>query len=290
VTRKGRDEVKPKSEMHEMLMRPSRLNSHMTASTSGQPSKLPRHVGIIMDGNSRFVTHREGGKSTCSIADDAGRFAGHVVGYRALKELVKSCVERRIEALTVFALSAENWGRSSEEVSFLLRLFESAIKQEREELVSSNVRVKFIGNRSRTTRLPKSLLREIDNAEASTLANKNNGMQLTIAIDYSARQDIVNATRLLAARVRDQEMDPQEIDEASIVSHLSTSHLPPLDLIIRTSGEQRLSNFLLWEAAYAELVFVEEFWPSFTDKHLDQVLLEYSRRKRKFGLRPAGQN
>lgn len=234
-------------------------------------------MGLIMDGNLRFQSQDRGN----GIMNDAGRFTGHLAGYKALKRVVKGCVERRIEALTVYAMSSENWVRSSEEVSFLLNLFETAIKQEHDEMVLNDVRVKFIGSR---LRIPSTLIREIKKIESATQENK--GMHLTISIDYSARNDIANAARLLALMVKDGQIEAEEINEAMLADQLSTSHLPPLDLIIRTSGEQRLSNFMLWEAAYAELVWVEDHWPAFSDKHLDRVLEEFATRSRKFGLRP----
>ena len=262
-------------------MNPSRLTTPHTGHSLHAMAKSqmcqPRHIGIVMDGNSRYAE-----KKSDQISSTSGRFAGHVEGVKALKRVLNACQIRGIEALSVFAFSTENWGRSTEEVEFLLNLFENSLRKESDELVSRDVRVKFIGERSR---IPSTLLREIERVEDLTVVNQ--GMHLCVSMDYSGRSDIVNAAKTLAALVKEKKIDLGSIDEASFAATLSTSHLPPLDLIVRTSGEQRLSNFMLWEAAYAELVFVDQFWPAFTEHHLNEALAEFARRKRRFGTRPS---
>lgn len=265
------------------------------------PISVPSHIGIIMDGNQRYSElHGKMGFPPGT----SGRFGGHAEGVKALKRALHGngltditntrglqltcrfagCMAKRVEVLSVYAFSTENWGRSSEEVDFLLRLFESSLIQESDELIAQDVRVSFIGG-IHHSRIPKTLLKEMSRIER--LTRDNRGLHLCVFIDYSSQADIANAVRSIAKMVKEGTIDPDHIDESLVAKHLSTSHLPPLDLIIRTSGEQRLSNFLLYEAAYAELIFMDQLWPEFTAEHLDQALSEYSRRKRTFVTRPA---
>ncbi|GLQ07200.1 isoprenyl transferase [Sneathiella chinensis] len=228
---------------------------------------IPSHVAIIMDGNGRWAT----GKSLT-------RLKGHEQGAKAVREAVKGCRELGIPFLTLFAFSSENWKRPKEEVNHLMGLFRYFIQKELTELKEAGVKVKFIGN---INRLPKDIQKLVDHAKAETAGNKD--MVLTVALSYGGQQEIVHAAKALAEKVKAGTLAPEEIDEALFADHLDTADIPDPDLVIRTSGEKRLSNFLLWQCAYSELVFLDVLWPDFKRLHLEQAIEEYLKRCRRYG-------
>lgn len=229
--------------------------------------RIPEHLGVIMDGNGRWARAR--GKP---------RTEGHIAGVKALRRLVELCIRYGVGHLTVFSFSSENWGRPRDEVEFIFGLLRRFVASDLETLVRNNVRVRVIGTR---TGLDDSLRRLIDEAEARTIANT--GLVLLVAFNYGGKAEITEAVRTIAAAAQRGEIDPAAIDEATIANALYTAGLPDPDLIIRTSGEHRVSNFLLWQGAYAELVFVQENWPDFNEASFVRALEEYSARERRFG-------
>jgi len=237
----------------------------MTSSTQEIPAhgELPRHVAIIMDGNGRWARKRR-----------LPRIAGHRRGAEAVRAAVRACGERGIEYLTLFAFSSENWRRPAEEVALLMKLFKSALEEEVEKLHANGVRLKVVGDIERFG--PK--IRElVARGEALTAGNRK--LTLTIAANYGGRWDILQAlTRLVRERP-----ELREVDEQSLAPHLAMSYAPEPDLFIRTGGEQRISNFLLWQLAYTELYFTETLWPDFDGEALDEAIASYRRRERRFG-------
>ena len=231
-------------------------------------SGLPRHVAVIMDGNGRWAQRRA-----------LPRHFGHRAGAKAVRATVEGCARRGIEALTIFAFSSENWQRPEDEVTRLMELFVESIDKEIDELHRNGIRVRFIGE---LARLRAGLLAKIAAAEARTAANQR--MTLFIAVSYGGRWDIVEAARKLAARAVAGEIEPAAIDEAMFASHLQLAGVPEPDLFIRTGGESRISNFLLWNLAYSELYFCDTLWPDFDDAALDAALRFYASRQRRFGL------
>ena len=229
---------------------------------------LPRHIAIVMDGNGRWAKQQ-----------GLPRHAGHRAGAKNLRGIVRFCAETGIEVLTVFAFSSENWRRPKTEVALLMGLFMDALKQEVELLKANNVRLRIIGDRSAFS---NRLQRQMEQTELVT--SDCSGMLLQIAANYGGRWDIVQAVRKLAARVEAGELRPSEIDEAAISSELVFSDQPDPDLFIRTGGEQRLSNFVLWQSAYAELYFSQAFWPDFDDNALLDALRVFAGRQRRFGM------
>ncbi len=228
---------------------------------------LPKHLGIIMDGNGRWAKLR--GKR---------RIFGHEAGVLKAKEIVENSVKLKIEALTLFAFSAENWNRPAREVNGLMRLFERTIKKYTSLLIENNVCFKQVGDKEM---LPKVLIRKIEQMEAIT--SENTGLKLTLAIAYGSRQDIVKSILNIIDDIDRGEINKDQIDESTLSSHLSFSDLPDLDLIIRTSGETRISNFMLWEMAYSEIHFTETLWPSFEEQEFFELLESYSKSERRFG-------
>jgi len=233
---------------------------------------IPRHVAIIMDGNGRWAQRR-----------GQPRTVGHHRGVDRVREVIEAAGELGVEVLTLFAFSTENWRRPDYEVSVLMRLFKHYIIREVDELDRARVRVRFIGDRAG---LPRDLQRVMGQMEQRTRANDK--LTVQVALNYGARKEIVAAARRLAAEVAAGRLDPEAIDEARISGALDTSGVPDPDLVIRTSGEQRVSNFLLWQAAYAEFAFVEECWPDFSAQRFAEVLLSYGRRERRFGAVASG--
>jgi undecaprenyl diphosphate synthase len=224
---------------------------------------VPRHVAIILDGNGRWARSRM-----------LPRIAGHRRGLEAVRATVENCAERGIEYLTLFAFSSENWRRPAEEVALLLQLFQSALTNEAERLHRAGVRLKVVGDTRRFCRKIRLL---IEQAESLTAGNRR--LTLTIAANYGGRWDILQAlTRLLAEKGR-----PEKVDEAALAPYLAMSYAPEPDLFIRTGGEQRISNFLLWQLAYSELYFTETLWPDFDAQALDQAIASYRGRERRFG-------
>jgi undecaprenyl diphosphate synthase len=228
---------------------------------------VPRHVAIIMDGNGRWAKRRL-----------LPRFAGHKAGVDAVRRIARAARAQGIEALTLYAFSSENWRRPETEISDLMGLLRIFLRKDLAELVSDNVRLRVIGDYGR---FPADLVAMIDDAIARTAANS--GPILAIALNYGAQAELVEATRRLALKVAAGEMAADAITPEAIEGELQTNGLPPLDLVIRTSGEQRLSNFLLWQAAYAELLFVDTLWPDFDETALADAVAEFGRRHRRFG-------
>lgn len=226
-------------------------------------SPIPYHIGIIMDGNGRWASEK-----------GLPRSFGHQQGAEVVRTIVRSCVENGVKALTLFAFSQENWHRPQNEVSLLMRLAEHYLKKELNELHTENIRFKVIGN---TSKLPKSLQAIISDAEEKTKSNDR--FYLNIALSYSGRMDIVTAVQRMIA----SGLTADDITEDSLHQHLSLNDLPDPDLIIRTSGEQRLSNFLLWQSAYSELYFTSTLWPDFNDEELRNAIHDYQQRQRRFG-------
>jgi undecaprenyl diphosphate synthase len=231
------------------------------------PFEAPRHVAIIMDGNGRWAAAR-----------GLPRSEGHRRGVEALRRTVRAAGELGIGFLTIFSFSSENWARPPAEVRDLMALLRRFIRNDLAELHANNVRVRVIGERAG---LAPDILRLL--AEAEELTRRNDGLVLVVAFNYGARQEIARAARRLAAEVRDGRVDLEAVTAEVLARHLDAPDLPDPDLIIRTSGEQRLSNFLLWQAAYSELVFVPTHWPDFDRAVLEQALAEYRRRERRFG-------
>ena len=230
-------------------------------------TKIPRHVAVIMDGNGRWATQR-----------NLPRIEGHRKGAQALKKMVRLCDAWGIRALTVYAFSTENWKRPKEEVQFLMGLFERLIQRELDELCRESVQLRFIGDLSL---LPQKLQAAINKAMAMT-AN-NTGVCLTVALNYGGRKEILNACQKLVQQVQQGEIDTDEIDEQAFSDALDTASLPDPDLLIRTSGEMRLSNFLLWQLAYTELYVTSTLWPDFDRNEFYQALVEFQNRDRRYG-------
>ncbi|HEX5767509.1 MAG TPA: polyprenyl diphosphate synthase [Burkholderiales bacterium] len=229
-----------------------------------QAGELPRHVAIIMDGNGRWAQRRR-----------LPRIAGHRRGVEAVRSTVRACAERGIEFLTLFAFSSENWRRPAEEVALLMKLFKSALESEVEKLHANAVRVKVVGD---TSRFDPAIRALIERADALTAENRR--LTLTVAANYGGRWDIMQAmSRLL----EDRKLAPGAVDEALFSPYLAMSYAPEPDLFIRTGGEQRISNFLLWQLAYTELYFTELLWPDFGPAALDEAIASYRRRERRFG-------
>lgn len=225
-------------------------------------ARLPNHVGVVMDGNGRWATKR-----------GLPRTEGHAAGEEALLDTVEGALELGIGWLTVYAFSTENWRRPADEVRFLMHFNESLLVRRRDELHDKGVRIRFIGRRD--WRVPKRLLRQIEASEALTAGNRR--LTLSIAFNYGGRAEIVDAVRAIVAE------RPRKIDEHTIASHLYAPDMPEPDLMVRTSGEYRISNFLLWELAYSELVFSEVLWPDFRRQDLANAIREYQHRERRFG-------
>jgi undecaprenyl diphosphate synthase len=238
--------------------------SGMTAQGERAP---PKHVAIIMDGNGRWAASR-----------GMPRVFGHRAGVEAVRRAVKGARELGVEILTVFGFSSENWSRPAEEVSELMMLLRRFIRRDLAELHANNVRVRVIGERQSLDPDIRALL-----FEAEELTCGNTGLQLVVAFNYGARDEIARAARLIAADVAAGALDPADVTIEEVARRLETSELPDPDLIVRTSGEQRLSNFLLWQAAYAEFVFLPIHWPDFDERALAMAVGEYTRRERRFG-------
>ncbi|WP_333826076.1 isoprenyl transferase [Pinisolibacter sp.] len=228
---------------------------------------VPRHVAIIMDGNGRWAQAR-----------GLPRTEGHRKGMEAVRRIIRHASRRGLDQLTLYSFSSENWRRPAEEVGFLMGLLKFFIRRDLAELHAENVRVKVIGEREG---LPVDIAGLLDEAESLTRANT--GLTLAIAFNYGGRQEIVGAVRALAEKVTRGEISPQDIDAEAIDAELHTAAMPEPDLVIRTSGEKRLSNFLLWQAAYSELVFSAVLWPDFDEDAFDAAILEYNARERRFG-------
>ncbi|MBD2500541.1 isoprenyl transferase [Anabaena azotica] len=228
---------------------------------------LPKHVAVIMDGNGRWAK-RQG----------LPRIMGHKRGVDALKDLLRCCRDWGIQALTAYAFSTENWKRPQEEVDFLMTLFQRVLRQELREMVEENVQIQFVGN---LAALPRSLQAEISRSMEET---KNNpGIKFSVATNYGGRQEILQACRAIAEKVQQGLLQPEEIDEELFERHLYTAGIDDPDLLIRTSGEMRLSNFLLWQMAYGEIYITNTLWPDFDRAEFHRALCAYQQRERRFG-------
>jgi len=231
------------------------------------PARRARHVAIIMDGNGRWAQAR-----------GFARTAGHHRGVERVRDIVMAAPRLGVEHLTLFAFSTENWHRPNYEIKVLMSLMRRYILREVDEVDRNDVRVTFIGQRGR---LPRDLQRLMAQTEARTAGN--GGLHVQVALSYGSRAEMAGAMRRLAERVAAGELSPEDIDEAAITGALDTAGTPDPDLVIRTSGEMRISNFLLWQAAYAEFAFVRECWPDFTPELFAAVIEDYARRERRFG-------
>lgn len=232
-----------------------------------EDDNIPTHVAVIMDGNGRWARKR-----------GRPRHAGHRAGVGAVRETVEVAAKRGISYLTVFAFSSENWSRPREEISKLMGLFVEALQREVDELHQNNVRLRFIGARQQ---LQPGLQDKIAAAEQQTAGNTGLGLQVAVA--YGGRWDIVQALRRLAMRVKQGHLSVDDIDDDSVAQELELAGIPDPDLLIRTGGEQRISNFLLWNLAYAELWFCDALWPDFGERQFDEALTFFARRERRFG-------
>ena len=229
--------------------------------------RLPKHIAIIMDGNGRWAKQK--GKL---------RVFGHENGVRTVRSTVESCVKIGLEYLTLYTFSTENWNRPKFEVDTLMRLLVSSLKKELKTFNKNNVRLNTIGDiKSLPTRAYNELVEVMEKTEGNT------GMTLTLALSYGAREELKNAMQQIAIKVKNNIISPESIDETIINNHLYTQNLPDVDLLIRTSGEHRISNFLLWQIAYAELYFIDVFWPDFKEHHLVEAIINYQNRERRFG-------
>ncbi len=229
---------------------------------------VPQNVGIIMDGNGRWAKKR-----------GLPRQAGHITGAQVFRKITKYCEKRGVKYLTVYAFSTENWKRPQEEVDAIMDLLRQYLKESLADFKRENIRTRFIGDRTPLARDIQELMAQ---AEAETA--QKDGMVLNIALNYGGQQEITQAVRILAQRVKDGDLTPEEITEDTVQNALYTETQPPVDLILRPSGEYRLSNFLIWQSAYAEFVFMDDIlWPDFKDADLDAAFAEYARRNRRFG-------
>ena len=230
-------------------------------------NKLPKHVAIIMDGNGRWA--QKLGKK---------RVVGHSRGAKTVREIVDEAVRHQIEYLTLFAFSKENWNRPKDEVNILMKLLVSSLKKEFRRLTENNIKLCAVGDLNTLPELVKEeLLFVIEKTK------NNSGMVLTLALNYGGKEEIVAAVKAISIKVKNSIISPEKVDESTINEHLYTRNLPPVDLLIRTSGEERISNFLLWHIAYAELYFTKTLWPDFTKEDLQKALLNYGKRERRFG-------
>ncbi len=239
----------------------------MIKNTDNTLQPVPRHVAIIMDGNGRWATNH-----------GRPRFAGHRAGVKAARTIVEVCAEAGVEVLTLFAFSSENWSRPAKEVNALMRLFVEVLQREVDALHENGIRLKFIGDRQQ---LPTILQKRMQDAEAKTAANT--GMSLILAVAFGGRWDITQALQRIAEKVKSGDLDVSEVDESVIARHMSLSGCDEPDLLIRTGGERRVSNFLLWDFAYTEIFFTDTLWPDFMVEKLEEAFEFFGQRERRFG-------
>lgn len=230
-------------------------------------ASLPKHISIIMDGNGRWAKQR-----------GFMRAFGHEEGTKSVRDVVEACAELGIENLTLYAFSTENWNRPKREVDTLMRLLVTSLKKEIKTLTENDINLRAIGN---LDSLPKKAQRELGEVMAKTEENKR--MTLTLALSYGSREELIHMVKDISEKVKNNEISPDAIDESIINQHLYTRNLPDVDLLIRTSGEQRISNFLLWQIAYAELYFTPILWPDFRRENLYEAIFNYQTRERRFG-------
>ena len=239
----------------------------MSLKSNIHSQNLPKHIAIIMDGNGRW-------------AKEKGflRVFGHENGTKSVRTTVESCAELGIENLTLYAFSTENWNRPKLEVKTLMQLLISSLKKEIGTMQKNSIRLNAIGN---LEHLPERVLKELLHVIDET--KDNTQMTLTLALSYGSRDELINAMKQICDKVKNNIISVENIDETLINQHLYTQNLPDVDLLIRTSGEKRISNFLLWQIAYAELYFTDVYWPDFTDKNLYEAIINYQKRERRFG-------
>jgi undecaprenyl diphosphate synthase len=231
------------------------------------PQRRPRHIAIIMDGNGRWAIERQ-----------LPRIAGHRAGARGVRDIVVHCGRLGLKALTLYSFSMENWKRPADEIEGLMSLYLEYLAKEREELLENNVRFVQIGRRDG---LPRSVLEQVDETAAATA--HCTGLTLVLALNYSSRIEITDAVQAIAREAKDGRLDPDAIDEQTISNHLYTAGLPDPDLLIRTAGELRVSNYLLWQISYAEIHVTDRYWPDFRTEHLDEAIRDYAQRNRRYG-------
>ena len=230
-------------------------------------NKLPKHVAIIMDGNGRWANLQ--GKN---------RVSGHQQGAKSVREVVEEAVKMKLEYLTLYAFSTDNWSRPKEEVSLLMKLLVNSLKNEFRRLIKNNIRLQSIGQ---LDGLPTPVKDELCYVIEKT--KNNTGMVLTLALNYGGKEELTAAVKAIAFKVKNSIISPEKVDQSTIIEHLYTQNLPAVDLLIRTSGEERISNFLLWHIAYAELYFTKTLWPDFKKEDLQKALVDYAKRERRFG-------
>ncbi|MGB3342921.1 MAG: isoprenyl transferase [Aequorivita sp.] len=230
-------------------------------------NKLPQHLAIIMDGNGRWAMEK-----------GMSRYKGHENGAKAVKEIVEGSAQIGIKYLTLYAFSTENWSRPKIEVELLMKLLVSSLKKEIKTLKENDIKLNAIGN---LEALPKTAHKQLLSVIEKTKSNQR--MTLTLALSYGSREEIIKTIKEISLKVKNNLISPLDIDETVINNHLYTQNLPDVDLLIRTSGEQRISNFMLWQIAYAELYFTQTLWPDYTKNHLFEAILNYQNRERRFG-------
>ena len=243
------------------------LSDTKNSLTDINPDKLPKHIAIIMDGNGRWA--KQQGKL---------RAFGHQYGVEAVRRTVEDCAKLKIDFLTLYAFSTENWNRPKIEVQTLMKILVSSLRKELKTLHKNNIRLNAIGS---IDSLPKKAYTELKEVISQT--KTNTGTTLTLALSYGSREELTTAIKTICVKVKNNIISPENIDETIINTHLYTHDLPDVDLLIRTSGEHRISNFLLWQIAYAELYFIDVFWPDFSEHHLVSAILNYQNRERRFG-------
>ena len=250
-----------------MVENPVTVIFDMSLKSNIHSQNLPKHIAIIMDGNGRW-------------AKEKGflRVFGHENGTKSVRTTVESCAELGIENLTLYAFSTENWNRPKLEVKTLMQLLISSLKKELNNLQKNSIRLNAIGN---LEHLPERVLKELLHVIDKTKDNTH--MTLTLALSYGSRDELINATKQICDKVKNNIISVENIDETLINQHLYTQNLPDVDLLIRTSGEKRISNFLLWQIAYAELYFTDVYWPDFTNENLYEAIINYQKRERRFG-------
>lgn len=239
----------------------------MDITTTINTATLPRHLAIIMDGNGRWAKKQ-----------GMLRVFGHENGTKAVRQTVEACAKLGIQYLTLYAFSTENWNRPKLEVDTLMKLLINSLKNELPTLQKNNIRLNMIGNMNM---LPENAQKQLLDVIEQTKGNTR--MTLTLALSYGSREEIVQAVQAISTKVKDGELLANDINDDVISQHLYTHNMPDVDLVIRTSGEQRISNFLLWQIAYAEFYFTEELWPDFREKHLHEAIISYQNRERRFG-------
>jgi undecaprenyl diphosphate synthase len=245
----------------------AQIKKIMSLLESINKDNLPKHLAIIMDGNGRWAKQK-----------GLLRSLGHESGTKSVKVTVETCAKIGVENLTLYAFSTENWNRPKLEVDTLMKLLVSSLRKELKTLQENNIRLNSIGNLSK---MPSSILKELNEVIEKT--KNNTRMTLTLALSYGSREELLNVVKNISDKVKNNIISIDTIDESIINQHLYTHNLPDVDLLIRTSGEHRISNFLLWQIAYAELYFTDVLWPDFTEEHLYEAIISYQKRERRFG-------